>query len=152
MWWILACVHHRSEVGVWPTIEGCTLSKFLDKHASDDWERVKPCNCCTCVFMVCMSHREKGRQGETEEAVFREYIGTNAAAWWDIEVGICFFFFQHKDALHFCCSVIFCHNDRVSLVSIQTGWQESPPICCLHSKVKTTNAAYPHFDRSLLHP
>lgn len=49
---------------------------------------------CLCVYGLCESQR--GKVSETEQAVFRECIGTNATERWHIKVGICFFFPEQR--------------------------------------------------------
>lgn len=59
---VLACVHRGSEVGVWPTMEGCTLSKFLDEPASDDLGTSETTQLLyVCVYGMYESQRKRGR-------------------------------------------------------------------------------------------
>lgn len=109
-----------------------------------------------CVYGLCESQWRK--VSETEQAVFRECIGTNATEWWHIKVGICFFSRTKKLFIHSSLwsslAVIMSHWSRFKqdFKKPPTTRPHPPtPICQLHSKILTTDAPYPHFDRSLVH-
>lgn len=73
--------------------------------------------CCMFVFMV---HKQVilMRQSKTAKAVFTKYIRINAGV---LKHKSSAFLPKHKDALHSCLSVIFCHCNHVTLDEIQAS-------------------------------